>query len=167
MSKILEVTDLVTKFYTLDGVVHAVNGVSFDLERRRDVGHRRRERQRQERDHDVAPGPDPHAAGQDRGGEASFTTAEGRETCSSCRSDELRNVRGGQIGFVFQDPISTLNPILTIGEQISETLTRHLKLSRSKPGKRAIELLGRSASPTRRCATKPTLSSSRVACASG
>jgi oligopeptide/dipeptide ABC transporter ATP-binding protein len=55
--------------------------------------------------------------------------------------DELRDVRGGQIGFVFQDPISTLNPILTIGEQISETLERHLKMSKREARERTLRLL--------------------------
>jgi oligopeptide transport system ATP-binding protein len=57
--------------------------------------------------------------------------------------EELRNVRGGQIGFVFQDPISTLNPILTIGEQISETLTRHLGMTREQAHDRVLKLLAR------------------------
>ncbi len=50
-------------------------------------------------------------------------------------------MRGGQIGFVFQDPISTLNPILTIGEQISETLTRHLDMSKNEAQGRTLRLL--------------------------
>jgi oligopeptide transport system ATP-binding protein len=53
----------------------------------------------------------------------------------------LRDIRGGQIGFVFQDPISTLNPILTIGEQINETLTRHLKITRKEARGRTLRLL--------------------------
>jgi oligopeptide/dipeptide ABC transporter ATP-binding protein len=55
--------------------------------------------------------------------------------------EELRGVRGGQIGFVFQDPISTLNPILTVGEQISETLTRHLGMTKAEAHKRTLRLL--------------------------
>jgi len=55
----------------------------------------------------------------------------------------LRNIRGGQIGFVFQDPISSLNPILTIGEQVSEILTRHLGLAKDEALERTIELLAR------------------------
>jgi len=55
--------------------------------------------------------------------------------------EELRNIRGGQIGFVFQDPISSLNPILTIGEQVSEIITRHQGLSKEDALKRTIELL--------------------------
>jgi oligopeptide/dipeptide ABC transporter ATP-binding protein len=54
---------------------------------------------------------------------------------------ELREIRGGQIGFVFQDPISTLNPILTIGEQISETLVKHKGLNKSQARERVLELL--------------------------
>jgi len=53
----------------------------------------------------------------------------------------MREIRGGQIGFVFQDPISTLNPILTIGEQISETLIRHKGLSKEQAREQTIKLL--------------------------
>ena len=56
--------------------------------------------------------------------------------------EELRNIRGGQIGFVFQDPISSLNPILTIGEQVSEIITRHQLSSKEDALRRTIELLG-------------------------
>ncbi|WP_354131053.1 ABC transporter ATP-binding protein [Bradyrhizobium sp. RT4a] len=54
---------------------------------------------------------------------------------------ELRKVRGAEIGFVFQDPMSSLNPVLTVGYQLMEPLRKHLGLSRSRARKRAIELL--------------------------
>ncbi|MGD9944513.1 MAG: ABC transporter ATP-binding protein [Burkholderiaceae bacterium] len=54
---------------------------------------------------------------------------------------ELRAIRGGEIGFIFQDPMSALNPVLTIGRQIMEPLRRHLKLSRAAARARAVELL--------------------------
>jgi oligopeptide/dipeptide ABC transporter ATP-binding protein len=79
--------------------------------------------------------------GKIEGGEALFTTEEGTRDLLQLPVDELRDIRGGQIGFVFQDPISTLNPILTIGEQISETLTRHLGISREEARERTIRLL--------------------------
>lgn len=59
----------------------------------------------------------------------------------SLSMDELRPLRGGQIGFVFQDPMTSFNPVFTVGFQLMEPLRIHLKLSRRAARKRAIELL--------------------------
>jgi peptide/nickel transport system ATP-binding protein len=66
--------------------------------------------------------------------------------------DELRRVRGREIGAVFQDPLTSLNPLYTIGRQITETMTTHLHLSSSETHKRALELLSEVGipAPTRR-----------------
>src|SRR4051794_1979015 len=53
----------------------------------------------------------------------------------------LREVRGGEIGIVFQEPITSLNPVLTVGRQIGEVLRTHLRLSRGESRARTIELL--------------------------
>lgn len=57
--------------------------------------------------------------------------------------EEMRRVRGRQIGAIFQDPLTSLNPVLTVGEQLIETIQTHLKLSRSEARERAIEWLRR------------------------
>ncbi|MBX5436542.1 MAG: ABC transporter ATP-binding protein [Alicyclobacillaceae bacterium] len=59
------------------------------------------------------------------------------------RSQELRDVRGGKIGIIFQEPMTSLNPVMTVGRQLEESLILHLKLSRSQARERAIELLRR------------------------
>ena len=56
-------------------------------------------------------------------------------------SDDIRRVRGGQIGFIFQDPMTSLNPVLTIGHQLMEPLRTHLDMTREQASKRAQELL--------------------------
>ena len=56
-------------------------------------------------------------------------------------SDELRQVRGGEIGFVFQEPMTSLNPVMTIGRQLTEGIMLHMKLDRHKAMERARELL--------------------------
>ena len=63
-------------------------------------------------------------------------------------AEALRRLRGRSLAFVFQDPMTSLNPVLTIGAQIVETLREHLGLDRRGGLRRAIELLRRSASPT-------------------
>jgi peptide/nickel transport system ATP-binding protein/oligopeptide transport system ATP-binding protein len=54
---------------------------------------------------------------------------------------QLREVRGRRIGFVFQDPMTSLNPVYNVGNQVMEPLRRHMGMSRTQAHKRAIELL--------------------------
>jgi len=125
MSRILEVRDLVTKFYTLDGIVHAVNGVGFHLDEGETLAIVGESGSGKSVTMMSLLGLIPSPPGKIEAGKAFFTTDEGTVDLLQMPKDKLRNVRGGQIGFVFQDPISTLNPIMTIGEQIAETLIRH------------------------------------------
>ncbi len=59
----------------------------------------------------------------------------------SLNPSEMRKVRGGEVGFIFQDPMTSLNPVLTVGYQLMEPLRKHFGLSRGEARKRAIELL--------------------------
>jgi oligopeptide transport system ATP-binding protein len=138
MSKVLEVNDLVTKFYTLDGVVNAVNGVSFDLKDGETLAIVGESGSGKSVTMMSLLGLIPMPPGKVENGEAIFME---RQDLLQMTPAELRDVRGGQIGFVFQDPISTLNPILTIGEQISETLVKHKGMSKNEARERVIELL--------------------------
>jgi oligopeptide transport system ATP-binding protein len=138
MSKILEVKDLVTKFYTLDGVVNAVNGVSFDLEDGETLAIVGESGSGKSVTMMSLLGLIPMPPGKVESGEAIYF---GNQDLLQLSPSELRDIRGGQIGFVFQDPISTLNPILTIGEQIAETLIKHKGMSKNAARERVIELL--------------------------
>ena len=141
MPKVLEVKNLVTKFYTLDGVVNAVNGVSFDLEEGETLAIVGESGSGKSVTMMSLLGLIPSPPGKVESGTAFFSGPDGRHDLLKMSPAELRDVRGGQIGFVFQDPISTLNPILTIGEQIAETLTRHQNMTRKQARNHAIELL--------------------------
>jgi oligopeptide transport system ATP-binding protein len=141
MPTILEVRDLVTRFYTLDGVVHAVNGVSFDLEAGETLAIVGESGSGKSVTMMSLLGLIPAPPGKVEQGVAIFHGAGDPRDLLQLPPEGLRQVRGGQIGFVFQDPISSLNPILTIGEQISETLTKHLGVGREEARKRAIKLL--------------------------
>jgi oligopeptide transport system ATP-binding protein len=141
MAKILEVKDLVTKFYTLDGVVNAVNGVSFELDEGETLAIVGESGSGKSVTMMSLLGLIPCPPGKIEGGQALFHTEEATRDLLQMPVDELRDIRGGQIGFVFQDPISTLNPILTIGEQISETLTRHLGMDKGEARARTLKLL--------------------------
>ena len=138
MAKVLEVKNLVTKFYTLDGVVNAVNGVSFDLEDGETLAIVGESGSGKSVTMMSLLGLIPMPPGKVESGEAIYYNNQDLLQLSPV---ELRDIRGGQIGFVFQDPISSLNPIMTIGEQISETLVKHLGMNKDEARDRVIELL--------------------------
>jgi oligopeptide/dipeptide ABC transporter ATP-binding protein len=133
---LLEVDDLRTYFGTRSGDVRAVDGVSFAVERGKTLG----------------------IVGESGCGksvtalsimgllaptariESGAIRFEGREL-NRLSQRELEDVRGRQIAMIFQDPMTSLNPTLTIGLQLTETVQRHLEISRDEARKRAIQLL--------------------------
>jgi len=141
MAIILQVKDLVTKFYTLDGVVNAVNGVSFELNEGETLAIVGESGSGKSVTMMSLLGLIPMPPGKIESGSASFNSEVGLCDLLQLSPEEMREIRGGQIGFVFQDPISTLNPILTIGEQISEILIRHKGLSKEQAREQTIKLL--------------------------
>ena len=134
---VLEVTDLKTQFDTQDGMVHAVNGVSFDLKRQEFLGVVGESGSGKSvtmmsllRLIEMPPG-------EIVSGEAVF---EGDDLLQ-LDIDELRTIRGGKIGFIFQDPMTSLNPVLTVGYQLTESLRLHTEIPEKKLEARAIELI--------------------------
>jgi oligopeptide transport system ATP-binding protein len=134
---ILEVKSLETQFKTPEGIVHAVNGVSFSLEEGETVGLvgesgcgksvtmlsvlRL-----------IAMPPGKIVAGQ-----ALFHDKD----LLHMSTEDIRHVRGGQIAMIFQDPMTSLNPVITIGNQMAEPLMIHLALTKKQALARSIELL--------------------------
>ena len=136
---VLEVENIRTRFHTRDGTVHAVNGISFDVSEGELLG----------------------VVGESGSGKSvtmlsmlkllPMPPAEivcGRacldgEDLIALDADALRRVRGAQVGFIFQDPMTSLNPVLTVGYQLTEPLRVHLGMSRREARRRAIELLER------------------------
>jgi len=137
LKPILEVTDLRTVFATQDGEVHAVNGVSFDLKPGELLGVVGESGSGKSVTMmsllKLLPMPPAHIAGGD-------VRLDGRDLLA-LEGDGLRAVRGGEIGFVFQDPMTSLNPVLTVGYQLVEPLRVHLGMSKQAARKRAAELL--------------------------
>ena len=91
---------------------------------------------------------------------------EGRDL-ATLREDEMAKIRGNEISMIFQEPMTSLNPVFTVGEQIAEAVRLHQDVGKQGGGRaRALEMLGSSASrrPSSGCAT--TRTSSRAACAS-
>ena len=134
---ILKVEDLATRFHTPDGTIFAVNGVSFNLKEGETLG---------------VVGESgcgksvtmlsllqliPTPPGEIAAGKAYFHDND----LLMLKPDEIRGVRGSQIGMVFQDPMTSLNPVLTIGRQVSEPLILHLKMNKKEADDRVVELL--------------------------
>jgi peptide/nickel transport system ATP-binding protein/oligopeptide transport system ATP-binding protein len=134
---VLDVKNLTTRFETQDGVVHAVNDVSFELRKGEFLGVVGESGSGKSvtmmsllRLIPMPPGIIPE-------GEAHF----GGVDLLQLEMDDLRDVRGQRIGFVFQDPMTSLNPVLTVGFQLTEALIIHLDMDEDAADERAAELL--------------------------
>lgn len=134
---VLQVENLTTRFNTLDGTVHAVNGVSFELGEGEFVAIVGESGSGKSVSMMSLLRLIPMPPGEITDGEVHF---EGSELLG-LDIDDLRKVRGGRIGFIFQDPMTSLNPVITIGDQITESLKLHTDLNKKARNDRAAELL--------------------------
>ena len=140
---LLSVEDLQVRFWTRRGTVHAVNGITFD----------------------IAPGETLGIVGESGCGKSVTSLAilgllarNGRVESGTARFDgkdllrqsdrALRRIRGREIAMIFQDPMTSLNPVLTIGRQIREPLQTHFDMNRKEAEARASELLDRVGIPS-------------------
>jgi oligopeptide transport system ATP-binding protein len=140
---LLTVEDLEVRFWTGRGIIHAVNGVSFE----------------------IGPGETLGIVGESGCGKSVTSLAllgilprAGRVTNGSARfegrdliglsDDELRTIRGKDIAMIFQDPMTSLNPVLTIGRQIREVLETHFDMEKDAAERRSGELLDRVGIPS-------------------
>ncbi|MCL4560711.1 MAG: ABC transporter ATP-binding protein, partial [Chloroflexi bacterium] len=137
MTDLLNVQGLETHFKTREGIVHAVNGVSFTLKEGEVLG---------------IVGESgcgksvtmlsilrliPSPPGEIVAGKAFY---QGKDLIHMS-DDEIRDVRGAQISMVFQDPMTSLNPVLTIGKQLAEPLILHMGMTHKEARERSVELL--------------------------
>jgi oligopeptide transport system ATP-binding protein len=137
MSTVLEVRNLETNFHTQDGTVHAVNGISFNLAEGETLGVVGESGCGKSVTMLSVLGLIPRPPGKIISGEAIF----GAVDLLKIPERDLRSIRGAQISMIFQDPMTCLNPVLTIGDQISEPLITHLKMTPEKARETTIELL--------------------------
>ena len=134
---LMEVKDLVTRFYTQEGTVYAVNNVSYKLNEGETLGIVG----------ESGSGKSVHALSIMRlipsppgKVENGVVTFEGRDLLK-ISNEEMRLVRGAEIAMIFQDPMTSLNPVLTIGTQITEALKLHMGMNDRQANERAAELL--------------------------
>lgn len=136
MERILDVNDLRVNFKVRGGVVQAVRGVTFHVNKGEAVGivgesgcGKSVTAQSLMR---LVPSPPAQMSGS--------INFKGQEILSKT-DREMENIRGKEMGMIFQDPMTSLNPTMTIGQQIMEGLTKHQGLSKEDATKRAIEML--------------------------
>jgi oligopeptide transport system ATP-binding protein len=134
---LLEVKDLKTYFFTPDGVVKAVNGVSYTLDDGEALGLVGESGCGKSVSALSLMRLIPTPPGRIVEGQVVF---DGRDLLK-VSDEDIRRVRGNDIAMIFQDPMTSLNPVLTIGRQISEALELHKGMSRSQARERTIELL--------------------------
>ncbi|NNE95062.1 MAG: ABC transporter ATP-binding protein [Acidimicrobiales bacterium] len=134
---VLDVKDLTTQFRTQDGVVHAVNGVGFELGQGEFLGVVGESGSGKSVSMMSLLKLIPMPPGEVVAGEVIF----GDRDLLQIDLEELREVRGGQIGFIFQDPMTSLNPVIRIGKQLTESLHLHTDMSKKEAENRALELL--------------------------
>ncbi|MBN2058773.1 MAG: ABC transporter ATP-binding protein [Deltaproteobacteria bacterium] len=139
MTHLLEVRNLRTRFKTDGQIVHAVDGISYFINPGEIVGLvgesgcGKSVSQLSILQLITTP------PGEITGGEVIF---EGEDLLKFDPDGEfMRSIRGGKIGFIFQEPMTSLNPVLTVGRQVMESLTLHLQLNKTDARKRAVELI--------------------------
>ena len=133
---LLEVTDLRVSFQTFDGLLSAVRGLSFEVDVGKTLGIVGESGSGKSVSTQAIMGLVPGAR---VSGRAIF---DGRDLLK-LRPEQMREVRGAQIGMIFQDPMSSLHPYWTVGWQIVEMLRAHDRtMSRTEAQKRSVELLG-------------------------
>lgn len=134
---ILNVKNLETRFDTQDGSVFAVNGVSFHLEEGETLGIVGESGCGKSVTMLSILGLIPKPPGKITAGEAIFNGQD----LLKMSDEEIRRVRGAQISMIFQDPMTSLNPVLTIGDQIREPLELHLHMKPEESARVAVDLL--------------------------
>ena len=134
---VLDVKDLKTVFRTRRGEVHAVNSVSFDLRPGELLGVVGESGSGKSVTMMSLIGLLPSPPAEVRNGQVLF----GDMDLLQVDEDTLRSIRGARIGFVFQDPMTSLNPVFTVGYQLMEPLRKHMGLNRAGARRRAAELL--------------------------
>jgi oligopeptide transport system ATP-binding protein len=141
MKTILEVKDLVTYFDTLDGTIHAANGISFDLQEGETLAIVGESGCGKSVTMLSILGLIPQPPGVIESGRALYHDGQQTVDLLSLSNAEIRKIRGAQIGMIFQDPMTSLNPVLSIGLQIAEALMEHKGMSIDEAEKETLDLL--------------------------
>lgn len=134
---LLEIKDLVIKYETSDGVVHAVNGVNLTIEKGTTLGLVGETGAGKTTVAKGIMGIVPNPPGKVKSGEILF---EGEDLLKKDAAF-MRKIRGNEISMIFQDPMTSLNPVMTVGDQIAEVIGIHQNLNKKEAAQKAKEML--------------------------
>ncbi len=137
MTHLLEVAGLKTHFFTQDGVVRAVDGVTFTLDAGQTLGVVGESGSGKSVTALSIMGLIPAAQGRVVEGDIRFKG----DSVVGMTEDQMRAIRGNRIAMIFQDPMTSLNPVFRVGVQIAESLRVHKGMSKADANQRAVELL--------------------------
>ncbi|MCO4753762.1 MAG: ABC transporter ATP-binding protein [Bacteriovoracaceae bacterium] len=135
--ELLSVRDLTVDFNTPEGIVRAVNGISFDVPQGKTVGLVGESGSGKSVTSLAAMGLIPNPPGKITGGQILF---EGKDLVGAS-DEEMRKIRGNEISMIFQEPMSALNPVFKVGDQIAEVLMLHKRMNKKEAWQKAEELL--------------------------
>lgn len=159
---LLEVHDLHVEFRTREGTARAVNGVTCSVDGGETLAVLGESGSGKSVTAQAVMGILDAPPGRITAGRILF---QGRDLLT-LREEERRRVRGARMAMVFQDALSALNPVLTVGDQLAEMYTVHRGMSRRDARARAVELMDRVRIPAARERAASTPTSSAAACAS-
>lgn len=137
MSHLLEVKDLKVRFRSDKSIVHAVNGISYSIDEGGSLAIVGESGSGKSVGMLAVMGLIPNPPGWIESGQALFNGKNLIETSQA----ELRKIRGHEIAMIFQDPMTSLNPVLPIGLQLTESIMTHMGLDRTQATERAVEML--------------------------
>lgn len=138
---LVSIKNLAVDFRTDDGIVKAVKGISFDIPKGKTVGLVGESGSGKSVTSLAVMRLIPNPPGMITGGTIEFQGEKGSQDLLKLSESEMRKVRGNKISMIFQEPMTSLNPVFTVGDQIAETLQLHQGLSKDQALKRALELL--------------------------
>ncbi len=140
MDKLLEIKNLVTEFRTEDETVKAVNNVSFTLHKGETIGIVGESGSGKSVTSLSAIRLIPNPPGRIAEGQILFHSSEGIKNLVQLSEKEMREIRGNEIAMIFQEPMTSLNPVYTCGDQVMEAIILHQKIDKSEAKEKTIEL---------------------------
>ena len=139
--KLIEVKNLVTEFNTENGLVRAVDNISFDINKGEIVGIVGESGSGKSVTSLSIMRLIPNPPGKISGGQILYKHSQkGTVDITNLHEEEMRSIRGNEISMIFQEPMTSLNPVFTCGDQVAEAIMLHQKVSKKEAEQRTLAL---------------------------